>query len=386
MAPSIPKPSTQRPSLLLLCSPPSPPNRHSIHAAYHAPISEALARVPDAPYLTVVLAAPFVPLKWTYMQSLLAGLYSLVASITDADVRIVLVDHVRGRDYPPDRIAPFNDTTVPDLGTYAAQKHRYQYLLHPSTEGSYELLATYLRVVERYETVLQNQIIPLPGGLSLSTEYLVETTAPATEVTERYRGVCLGGTFDHLHPGHKLLLHASTLLLKLPRNDEPPATLIVGISGDALLKNKKFASELESWPYRASSVFSFLSTILSSPAPEVEDREYGDNEELHAKFCDERLDICFANIVDVFGPTITVEDVQAIALSGETRGGGTSINERRVEKGWNPLVVFEIDVLDATSDDSDAQEARKPDDFSAKISSTEIRKRRAELKLQRSDH
>ncbi|VUC28038.1 unnamed protein product [Clonostachys rosea] len=381
MAPSTPK---TRPSLLLLCSPPSPPSRPSLHAAYYTPISEALARVPDAPYLTVVLAAPFVPLKWTYLQSLLAGLYGLIASITDADVRIVLVDHVRGRDYPPDRIAPFNDSTILDLGTYAAQKHRFQHLLHPSTEGSYELLATYLRVAERYETVLQKQIIPLPGGLSLSTESLLDT-APATDVGERYRGVILGGTFDHLHPGHRLLLHASTLLLKLPRNDEPPATLIIGISGDALLKNKKFASELETWPYRANSVFSFLSTILSSPTPEIEDREYGANEEVHAEYCDKRLDVCFANLVDVFGPTITVEDVQALPLTGETRGSGPIINARRVGKGWNPLVVFEIDVLDASSDDGDAKEARKPDDFSAKISSTEIRKRRAELKLQKSD-
>ena len=89
------------------------------------------------------------------------------------------------------------------------------------------------------------------------------------------------------------------------------------------------------------------------------------------------------NIPDPFGPTITEEDIGAIVLSGETRGGGAAINKKRTENGWKGLDVFEIDVLEPYKegdDDGDSEWEKDPEDFSAKISSTEIRKRRAEAR------
>jgi phosphopantetheine adenylyltransferase len=43
----------------------------------------------------------------------------------------------------------------------------------------------------------------------------------------------MGGTFDYLHVGHKLLLSSALLLLK------PEKELVIGLTGDGLLKNKK---------------------------------------------------------------------------------------------------------------------------------------------------
>ncbi len=43
----------------------------------------------------------------------------------------------------------------------------------------------------------------------------------------------MGGTFDYIHCGHKLLLSAALLLLK------PGCKLTLGLTGDELLKNKK---------------------------------------------------------------------------------------------------------------------------------------------------
>ena len=80
-------------------------------------------------------------------------------------------------------------------------------------------------------------------------------------------------------------------------------------------------------------------------------------------------------IQDPFGPTITDPDITALVVSGETRSGGQAVNQKRSEKGWNALEVFEIDVLDAQDVDSDPSQTG---DFASKISSSAIRKRMAE--------
>ena len=80
-------------------------------------------------------------------------------------------------------------------------------------------------------------------------------------------------------------------------------------------------------------------------------------------------------IQDPYGPTITDESVTAIVISGETRAGGQAVNERRREKGWHALEIFEVDVLDA--EENEGGQA-KTGGFASKISSTAIRKRKAE--------
>lgn len=295
-----------------------------------------------------------------------------------------------GRDYTsqytPYRADP--STTVPDLSGLAAvgKHHPWDEILHPSSEQGYVILQEFLAVAEKtYRvTFLHKQLVPVPGGLTLTTS--TPPTQGLSTSNKRYKTVCLGGTFDHLHPGHKLLLHAATLLISLPSsttsNPTGPSVFIIGISGDALLVNKKFASELEPWPLRAHAVLTFLSTILSSATP-VSIPEtiepIGDNEEIQALFCQGRLLVRCVNIPDPFGPTISEEDVDAIVVSGETRGGGTAINDKRAGQGWKGLEVYEIDVLEPHREEDDGT-AKDPNDFSAKISSTEIRKRRAERK------
>lgn len=387
----IPSSTDSRSSLLLLPSLPFPHTRQALSAAYREPLSSVISRISTSSHLVVAIAAPFLPLKWPSLQSLLAGLYSLIATVqatlpsSDADVTVVLVDHVRGRAYPADRVPPPNDTTVLDLGTFATRPQRWASVFHSSTEAGYDLLSTFLQTAERFQTILQNQLVALPGGLSLNNPPADAASTQGSEAERRYRSVILAGTFDHFHAGHKLLVQASALLVALPgpnSSESQRASLIIGISSDALLQNKKFASELELWPARAQSVLDFLSIILSSPLFPEDQEVLGDSAEVRALFCDNRLLVRCVRIADVYGPTITEEDIDAIVVSAETRAGGAAVNKKRAEQGWRELELYEIDVLSAYSEGEQDGETNAPDpgDFSEKISSTDIRRRQVEAR------
>jgi hypothetical protein len=144
-----------------------------------------------------------------------------------------------------------------------------------------------------------------------------------------------------------------------------------------LLVNKKFADHLESWADRQRLVHDFLSSILyfgpSDRQGRVEElNEPGPNgHAVHVAY-PSKLAIKYVEISDPFGPTITDESITALVISLETRSGGGAVNDKRVEKGWAPLEVFEVAVLDASEDEG------IDETFQSKLSSTEIRRKRSE--------
>ncbi|UNI24831.1 Pantetheine-phosphate adenylyltransferase [Purpureocillium takamizusanense] len=513
MAPaSSPESSTAAalPSLLLLPSPPRPASRAALRAAYHLPLSTVLTRLsdehklacssaasaasppPSAPVLAVAVASPVLAgpasapkrrsVRWSPSQTLLARLYTLVASIcaehgiaTDlagddpgtVDARILLVDHERGRKpswyleqaqmQGRDRRYSPTCTTVLDLATFAATTGPWKTVFHPSGEPGYELLAAYLDLATGCgRTLLQKQIVAVKGGLSFcvparaadgtdagegqskhQTESRIRDgvsattagTVPATvtggspDAVEGYRSICIGGTFDHLHPGHKLLLHAAALLLRVPMmeddRDASPCIFIVGVSGDELLKRKKYAQELQSWEVRSRSTLDFLATILGEPstatlhitdtgesaaAAAAATGRTGATEdaptprELQGSFRNGAILVRCVDLRDPFGPPIWEEGVDAIVVSAETRGGATAINDRRAQRQWHPLDAYEIDVLGERDDDDDGEggdsegegeggadkkAATEAARIAAKISSTEIRRQKAEARARR---
>ncbi|OAL73249.1 hypothetical protein A7D00_3024 [Trichophyton violaceum] len=213
---------------------------------------------------------------------------------------------------------------------------------------------------------------------------LDQGTAPPTAAA--HSSVAVGGTFDHLHAGHKLLLTATVLALDTCSSISQPAqrdgqekrVVTVGITGDELLVNKKYAEFLESWEDRWQGVWRFLQSIIdfssSSTVDIRRENEPGPNGRRVIVSLSPGLEFRFVQIADPFGPTITDRDITALVVSKETRSGGQAVNDERLKKGWPTLEVFEVDVLD-TADAVSASE----DSFESKISSTEIRRRRMNL-------
>ncbi|KAA8577125.1 hypothetical protein EYC84_007126 [Monilinia fructicola] len=132
---------------------------------------------------------------------------------------------------------------------------------------------------------------------------------------------------------------------------------------------------------RQNYVVGFLTSILSftqasqEEAIETVPLESSNGRAIHTKLKACAINIECVEIHDAYGPTITDETVAALVVSGETRSGGQAVNDKRVEKGWKALEVYEVDVLDAQDG---LETTPKPDDFASKISSTAIRKQRAD--------
>ncbi|KAK5659218.1 hypothetical protein OQA88_1309 [Cercophora sp. LCS_1] len=393
------------PSLLLLPFPPAVPSRLSV--AYRPAITAALSTLQrrGAPaQLVIAVAVPILhgqfasskTLAWSEAQALLAGIYSLVSVVCaelkiateldggqgSIDTTVLLVDHDRGRTYNPHRPSrptiPTNNTVIVDLETFAATHYPWNCIFRVGTERGFELLDTFLKIAESKQTILHEQIIPVEGGLTFFDD--PEIHSPAATQTPGHPVVCLGGTFDYLHPGHKLLLTAGALLLEVPPPDSSQtARFIIGITGDELLKNKKYAEYVQSWETRARNVIIFLSRLLrlskdgwkNDFLPDINEKA-GD---FSSSFRDGRITIQCVEIQDPFGPTITIADMDALIVSGETRSGGQAVNDKRAELGWRALKVYEVDVLDAEEIND---EIKKSENFSSKISSTAIRQSRAQ--------
>ena len=55
-----------------------------------------------------------------------------------------------------------------------------------------------------------------------------------------------------------------------------------------------------------------------------------------------KLKVVVSPLVDIYGPSVVEQDIDAIIVSLETRAGAKMINQVREKKGLNPLIVFTV--------------------------------------------
>ena len=138
----------------------------------------------------------------------------------------------------------------------------------------------------------------------------------------------MGGTFDHLHEGHKYLI---TTALSLSEK------IVIGLTTESLLKNKKYFSKLEDYKTRENNLRAFIKTIADL----------------------RRVEIIKLN--DNYGPPVDEPEYDGLIVSQETYKTGVEINEIREKKGFKPLIIIVIPII--------------KDKNNEKISSTAIREK-----------
>lgn len=152
-------------------------------------------------------------------------------------------------------------------------------------------------------------------------------TTPARIVGPRSWGgplqfpmVAVGGTFDRLHAGHRLLLAATALVAT--------EKVFIGVTSDKLLSNKRNKELLEPYDVRAKAAVNYVKSV--HPA----------------------LSVTCGPLIDPKVPPLAATDraFDAIVVSEETVPGAEEINRVRHSLGFEPLVIVVVSLLPATSE------------------------------------
>jgi len=121
--------------------------------------------------------------------------------------------------------------------------------------------------------------------------------------------VGIGGTFDHLHEGHKFLIKTALDFSK---------KVVIGLATDELLINKRYVSKIESYKTRKEKIEGYIKTITNLNKVEI------------------------IELDTPYGPPINDEDFEGIVVSGETYKNALEINEIRKKKGFKLLIIIVI--------------------------------------------
>ncbi|CCW70689.1 unnamed protein product [Phytomonas sp. Hart1] len=131
-----------------------------------------------------------------------------------------------------------------------------------------------------------------------------------------YKYIAFGGTFDRLHYGHKLLLAAAALYTT--------DTLLVGVTGKEMIKNKTLSERIQDVDIRKENVRRFLGKIRNDLVLQIE------------------------IIHDCAGGTELIPELEALIVSPETVKAVDVINEMRQTKyNLEPLASVVIPYVQA---------------------------------------
>jgi len=305
------------------------------------------------------------------------------------DVRVVLISWPRqGHVTDGGEDARGDDVDVLVGVQKLAWCRRWREVVSVQSEDGEQILSSFLRLAEQASGGATFEVRKIRGGIvQVNGEEEARFLQNGYDGVTRHYSVINGGTFDHLHIGHKLLLSMTAFMLDRYDEDSPgagPRLITIGITAEDQLKNKKYAEFLQSWSERQKAVHSFLRGIMCFDPPgkgneEVEERNNpGPNGHVVLVKLGDGLTIRYTDIWDPFGPTITDPNITALVLSEETRKGGQAVNEKRKEIGFQPLEVFEVDVLDTEDEGDSSQGDSIENQFLKKLSSTQLRKARYE--------
>ncbi|KAJ7741557.1 hypothetical protein DFH07DRAFT_54324 [Mycena maculata] len=264
-------------------------------------------------------------------------------------------------------LSPFFDATHPDAAPTARWNDVQQVLTFVYVQAT-KVSQDMDRLLMQVDVLLQAPLDPLPESLEApdvvfrvegddsslparlvsvlqerlprdTSQPLMVESAPTPAAPPRLPVIALGGTFDHLHAGHKILLSMAAWIAS--------SKLIVGVTDDALLTRKAHAAVLEPLAQRTAAVRAFLTAFRPTLVYDI------------------------VPINDVYGPTGWDPDIQGLVVSKETADGAAAIATHRAEHALPALQTFTIDVISATETNlSDADTALLKQ---TKMSSTYIR-------------
>ncbi|CAI5439833.1 unnamed protein product [Caenorhabditis angaria] len=147
------------------------------------------------------------------------------------------------------------------------------------------------------------------------------------ESSKKFKKVVLGGTFDRLHNGHKVLLTKAAQI--------STEQVVIGVTEKNMIEKKSLFELIEPVSYRMEKVREFVEDI----------GEKG-------------LKCLTEPIIDPFGPSTRIADLEAIIVSRETIRGADAVNRKRIENGMSELEVVVIELVEMSKIDEILNETK----------------------------
>jgi pantetheine-phosphate adenylyltransferase len=138
----------------------------------------------------------------------------------------------------------------------------------------------------------------------------------------------MGGTFDHLHEGHKFLLKTALSISEFVE---------IGLTTQKLLEKKKYYSKLEDYQTRQEKLKDFVKSFTNL----------------------ERINIVEIKNWDDMSRYAQDPEYDGLVVSQETYDNALKLNNERKEKGLKPLILIVVPLI--------------KDETEKKFSSTSIR-------------
>jgi pantetheine-phosphate adenylyltransferase len=208
-------------------------------------------------------------------------------------------------------------------------------IVHPACKSVADVAASCISAPST--SVAQTEVAPVPRSGEQGTRVDVGALgyqfgdSKGGDIFQRYDVVVVGGTFDRLHAGHRLLLTTAAWASK--------RKLWIGVTSADLLHRKAFTEWIAPFRDRAEAARQFGMRVR----PDLEEVDVA---ELH----------------DPAGPAGYDPTVCAMVVSCETLAGANAINEARRKAGLGLMEIIIVDILSGGA---------------AKLSSTELRRAEA---------
>ena len=129
---------------------------------------------------------------------------------------------------------------------------------------------------------------------------------------KKFGKVAVGGTFDELHRGHKVLLIKAFQIGK---------RVLVGLCSDEFVEKLGKPHKTASYKERLRELSHFLRNLGVAEKAEI------------------------ISLNNAFGPTVTDKCIEALVVSEETSATANKINEQRIKNGLKPLVIVAINMV-----------------------------------------
>lgn len=128
---------------------------------------------------------------------------------------------------------------------------------------------------------------------------------------KKFAKIALGGTFDRLHAGHRVLIETAVV-----NGDE----LVIGLTSDEYVSNKLLSELIEPFATRKKYLHNYINSLFPQASFEI------------------------IALDDVFGTTLSDREIEAVCVSEQTVEGAELINLERVKIGLKkiPVVVAQM--------------------------------------------